>query len=202
MTGVCRGAGRVWEGSRSSLLASRRQGKVPSVFGKRKRQRAEFEKLMAELEDVTAQMILDYVADQWDAALNLATVVEDGLKRIAIAPRMEICLYHVESIQLRIAYKRRDIEAIRAIARKSNNLEVSEQAFKALRTIVIHYDCVDPHDRIMDQVFRDFERELKTLSNAEGQIMRMRNPHPALIGTRFFPNLYIPARDTKSGGQA
>jgi hypothetical protein len=166
------------------------------VFGKKKQEHAAFRDLMATFEDLTAKMILLYVKGQWDDALGTASVIEVGLEGIATAPRMEICLYHVESLRLRIAYRRRDVEAIRAIARRSNTLEVSEQAFDAVRTLTIKYDSVDPHDQRMDGVFLDFERSLNTYSNAEGQILRMRNPHPDLIGTKWFPNLYIPGHDS------
>ncbi|MFC0115671.1 hypothetical protein [Kibdelosporangium aridum] len=153
---------------------------------KKRQQRAAFENLMAALEERTAELILAYVAGKWDAVLGMASVLEESLKPVATEPRMEICLYHVESIQLRVALKREDIDLVRVVARKSNNLEVSRKAFDALQKLEIGPGMPN---------WRGLEYELETVSNAEGQIMRMRNPDPRLIGTKFFPNLYVPDQD-------
>ncbi|MGW0515794.1 hypothetical protein [Crossiella sp. NPDC003009] len=156
------------------------------MFGKRRRRRAAFEKLMAALEDRTAELILTYVAGKWNQALALARVLEEDLKPVATVPRMEICLYHVESIQLRIAFARDDVDLVGAIARKVHNPEVSRLAFDAVRKSLNHHNP--------GRIFREIERDISTASNAEGQIMRMRNPDPSLIGTKFFPNLYVPGQ--------
>jgi hypothetical protein len=138
---------------------------------------------MGGFEDLTAELISSYRhGGDWDSVVTQARVLAEGLRPLAGEPRMEICLYHVEAIPLRIAYRRRDIGLVRVVARQSQHLEVSGQAFRALQQLEIRCD---------ERVFHEAERDLGTVSNTEGQISRMRNPDPRLIGTRFFPRLYV-----------
>ncbi|GLY68790.1 hypothetical protein [Amycolatopsis taiwanensis] len=161
------------------------------MFGKRKRLRAQLEEQMAKLENLTAELIGIYSTGDWDLALVLAERLELLLKPIATMPRMEICLYHVESIQLRIAYKRKDIGLIETMARKSHNLQVSDLATRTvMRMATYSSDNLDRDRLSVDSILRESESELRTMSDAESQIVHMRNPNPRLIGTRWLPDFY------------
>ncbi|MGP4016880.1 hypothetical protein [Saccharopolyspora sp. 5N708] len=161
------------------------------MLWKRRRRRAELEEKMAAFEKATAELISTYTAGDWDSTLTLANSLAEDLKPIATLPRMGICLYHAESIQLRIAYKREDVELIEAIARKSHDPEVSDKAFRTLTRISTHSGLnFDRNILSLDSILHESLRELRLISDAESQIVRMRNPDPALIGTHYFPQLY------------
>jgi hypothetical protein len=156
--------------------------------------RAKAKEAMATLEEMTAEVISVYKSGNWDMTLSLADAVGELVKPISYIPRMEICLYHVDSIRLRIAYKRKDVELIREVAKKGGP-EVAKKAFNTLTRIASHDGDPDPNAMSLDSILRESEQELGFLSDAESQISHMRNPHPDLIGTYWFCSLY---RDDRS----
>ena len=146
---------------------------------------------MARLESLTAGLIVTYSEGEWDTVLAMAERLEPLLKPLGTIPRMNICLYHVESIQLRIACLRKDIALVETVARKSNNVQVSELANRTVMRMVPH-SCDHPdRDRMgADSILEETLGDLGTTSSEERQISRMTNPDPSLIGTVWLPSLY------------
>ena len=160
------------------------------MIWKRKR-RAQAEETMAAFEEKTANLIQAYNEGDWDTVLREARWVEELLKPLFDIIRMEVCLYHAQSLQLRIAYKRKDVELIREVAGHSGR-EISEKAFRTLQRIAVHSGGTDSSAMSLDEILQEAEKELRMISDSESQIVNMRNPHPGLRNVRIFYNLYDP----------
>ncbi|WP_031466299.1 hypothetical protein [Sciscionella sediminilitoris] len=168
------------------------------MFGK-KGKRTALRTRIAAIEERTAELITTYRDGDWDLALRKAGELQAAARQLQPAmnpstsiPRIDICLWHIDSIPLRIAFKRKDIGLIESVAKTGRNLHVLDLASRTVMRLTVHSGEDPDRDELnADEILRESENELGRRSDLESQILHMKNPHPSLIGTLWLPNFYL-----------